>query len=148
MPDKTEDTSKNSRERLAGKTVLLCEDHPVNTDLIKLILENSSINTVCAENGKEGLDIFASSDIWHFDAILMDICMPFMDGIEATKAIRKLDREDAGKVPVIAMTANVFHEDREKLFKAGMTGFLSKPVDVGRLFKTLEEQCSRHGQEE
>lgn len=148
IPDKTEDTSKSSKEKLAGKTILLCEDHPVNTDLIKLILENSNINTVCAGNGKEGLDIFASSDIWHFDAVLMDICMPFMDGIEATKAIRGLDRKDARKVPVIAMTANVFHEDREKLFKAGMTAFLSKPVDVGMLFKTLEEQCSRHGQEE
>lgn len=143
-PDKAEDNSKTSKEWLAGKTVLLCEDHPVNTDLIKLILENSNINTVCAENGKEGLEIFASSDIWHFDAILMDICMPFMDGIEATKAIRKLDREDALEVPVIAMTANVFHEDREKLFKAGMTGFLSKPVDVGMLFKTLGEQCKRY----
>ncbi|MFG6329798.1 MAG: response regulator, partial [Lachnospiraceae bacterium] len=127
--------------KLAGMTVLLCEDHPVNTDLIKLILENSDINTVCAGNGREGIDIFSSSAIGHFDAVIMDICMPFMDGIEATKAIREMDREDAKKVPVIAMTANVFHEDREKLFEAGMTGFLSKPVDVEMLFKTLEEQC-------
>ena len=141
IPDKTKGVQKSNRKQLAGMTVLLCEDHPVNTDLIKLILENSSINTVCAGNGREGVDIFSSSDTGHFDAVLMDICMPFMDGIEATKAIRELDREDAKKVPVIAMTANVFHEDREKLFEAGMTGFLSKPVDVEMLFKTLEEQC-------
>ncbi len=141
MPDKTENVKKSNRNKLAGMTVLLCEDHPVNTDLIKLILENSDINTVCAGNGREGIDIFSSSAIGHFDAVIMDICMPFMDGIEATKAIREMDREDAKKVPVIAMTANVFHEDREKLFEAGMTGFLSKPVDVEMLFKTLEEQC-------
>lgn len=144
IKDTTKNAPEESKDQLAGLNVLLCEDHPVNTDLIKLILENSNINTVCAENGKEGVDIFSSSDIWHFDAVIMDICMPLMDGIEATKAIRKLDREDAKKVPVIAMTANVFHEDRGKLFEAGMTGFLSKPVDVEMLFKTLKEQCQWH----
>ena len=96
---------------------------------------------VIVKNLNKSIDIFSSSAIGHFDAVIMDICMPFMDGIEATKAIREMDREDAKKVPVIAMTANVFHEDREKLFEAGMTGFLSKPVDVEMLFKTLEEQC-------
>lgn len=144
MPEGKKNVPEESKDQLAGLNVLLCEDHPVNTDLIKLILENSNINTVCAENGKEGVDVFNSSDIWYFDAVIMDICMPFMDGIEATKEIRKLDREDAKKVPVIAMTANVFHEDRGKLFEAGMTGFLSKPVDVEMLFKTLKEQCRRH----
>ena len=114
------------KKLLAGKNVLLCEDHPVNT---------------CAENGKEGFEIFKSSAVWYFDAVLMDICMPYMDGIETTEAIRKLDRDDARRIPVIAMTANAYDEDKQKSSAAGMTAHLSKPIDVNELFCTLGEQC-------
>lgn len=126
---------------LAGKNILLCEDYSVNIELIRLILEQAGINVICAKDGKEGLEIFKTSGIWHFDAVLMDICMPCMDGIETTEAIRKLDREDAKRIPVIAMTANVHEEDRKKAFAAGMTAHLCKPIDTEKLFKTLEEQC-------
>ncbi|HBA97281.1 MAG TPA: hypothetical protein DCZ23_04140 [Lachnospiraceae bacterium] len=138
-----EDSSskKSNREKLAGKNILLCEDYPVNIELIKLILEHAHISVTCAEDGREGLKIFQSSSIWEFDAILMDICMPYMDGMETTKAIRNLDREDAKKIPVIAMTANAYKEDKKKSFAAGMTAHLCKPIDVEQLFKTLEEQC-------
>ena len=129
------------KKLLAGKNVLLCEDHPVNTELVKLILESSDINVTCAENGKEGFEIFKSSAVWYFDAVLMDICMPYMDGIETTEAIRKLDRDDAHRIPVIAMTANAYDEDKQKSSAAGMTAHLSKPIDVNELFCTLGEQC-------
>lgn len=135
-----ENDQKSDRKLLAGHNILLCEDHPVNTDLVRLILEKEHINVVCAENGKEGYNIFKSSGLWEFDAILMDIHMPYMDGFETTEAIRKLDRKDAKDIPVIAMTANAYEEDKKKSFAAGMTAHLSKPIDVEQLFKTLGEQ--------
>lgn len=142
-----EDDSKkrNNREKLAGKNILLCEDYPVNIELLKLILKHAGINVICAEDGKEGLKAFKSSDLWHFDAILMDICMPHMDGMETTMAIRNLDREDAKKIPIIAMTANAYEEDKKKSFAAGMTAHLCKPIDVEQLLQTLEQQCLQTG---
>jgi len=142
VPAKDDRQHKESRKKLLkGKNILLCEDHPVNTDLIKIILEHADINVVCAENGREGLGLFNLSAPGHFDAVLMDICMPCMDGLETTKAIRGLDREDAKNVPIIAMTANAYDEDKEKSFAAGMTAYLSKPINTTELFDTLEEQC-------
>lgn len=129
------------RKLLARKNILLCEDDSVTIMLIRLILENANINVICAEDGKEGLEIFKTSEKGYFDAVLMDICMPSMDGIEATEAIRGLDREDAENIPIIAMTANTYDKDKEKSFAAGMTAHLCKPIDVEQLFKTLEEQC-------
>ncbi len=129
------------RKLLASKNILLCEDDSVTIVLIRLILENANINVTCAEDGKEGLEIFKASENGNFDAVLMDICMPNMNGIEATEAIRELDREDARNIPIIAMTANTYDEDREKSFKAGMTAYLCKPINVEKLFETLEEQC-------
>lgn len=129
---------------LAGKCVLLAEDMIINAELMKQVLVMKGIEVEYAENGRKALEIFEESDIDHFDAILMDIRMPEMDGLAATKAIRELDRADAKKVPIIALTANSFDEDIRKSFKAGMNEHLSKPVEPNVLYKILDEMfCER-----
>lgn len=124
-------------ELLSGKTILLCEDHPLNRELETVILEQKGMHVISAENGKEGVALFAASSPGSFDAILMDIRMPVMDGIEASKAIRSLDREDARCVPIIAITADAYEEDRKHTEEAGMNGHLSKPIDSVILYHTL-----------
>ena len=94
---------------------------------------------VVAENGKIAVDLFDASEINSFDAILMDIMMPVMDGIQATQAIRQLQREDAAVIPIIAMTANAFAEDKEKTIHAGMNGYLTKPVEPLQFYKILSK---------
>ena len=122
---------------LAGKHVLLCEDHPLNQEIAKALLADKKINVSVAEDGKIGLETFEKSSPGFFDAILMDIRMPVMDGIEATKAIRALDRPDAQTVPVIAMTAAAFSEDVQRCLDAGMNGHVAKPIDPDQLYQTL-----------
>ena len=92
-----------------------------------------------APNGQEAVDAFANSPPNYFDAVLMDIRMPIMDGLKATETIRALDRPDAKKIPIIAMTANAFDEDVQRSLQAGMNAHLSKPVEHEHLFQTLEE---------
>lgn len=103
------------QERLQGRHVLLCEDHPLNAEITIKVLERVGCETVWAENGEEGVRLFTRSKINYFDVILMDERMPVMDGIEAAKAIRRLSREDALNVPIIAMTANIYGEDRDQV---------------------------------
>ena len=105
---------------LNGKKVLLVEDHPLNTEIAEKILENKGVTVVSAKNGLDGLNKFRSSDQYEFDAILMDIRMPVMDGLETTKKIRKLNRPDAKNIPIIAMSANAYQEDIEKSLSAGI----------------------------
>lgn len=124
---------------LAGKRVLLAEDVDVNAEIMSMVLEMKDIISETAENGKVALEKFASSSIGYYDAILMDMRMPEMDGLEATKAIRALDREDARTIPIIALTANAFDEDVHRSLQAGMNAHLSKPVEPDVLFKTLED---------
>jgi CheY-like chemotaxis protein len=90
------------------------------------------------ENGQKAVDLFAKSELGTYSAILMDVRMPVMDGIEATKAIRAMDRPDAKAIPIIAMTANAFEEDVQRSMQAGMTAHLSKPVEPDKLFEVLE----------
>ena len=125
---------------LKGRTILLCEDHPINTQLACRLLERVEARVVCAANGQEGVDCFAASAPGTFDAILMDIRMPVMDGIEATRAIRSLPRADAKSVSIIAMTANAFEEDVQKCLSAGMNAHLAKPFAVSALYDTLAAQ--------
>lgn len=122
---------------LTGKTILLLEDHPLNMMIAKKLLEKRDIKVVCAENGRAGLDIFSESPKGTFDAILTDIRMPLMDGLEMTKHIRALPCEDAQSVPMIAMTANAFEEDVKKSLEAGMDAHLSKPIEPALLYQTL-----------
>jgi CheY-like chemotaxis protein len=124
---------------LTGRHILMAEDIKVNAEIMKKILEVKGINVDHAENGKITLDTFAASEVGHYDAILMDVRMPEMDGLEASAAIRALDRPDAKTVPIIALTANAFDEDVQRSLQVGMNAHLSKPVDPDHLYRTLEE---------
>ena len=123
---------------LKGRNILLAEDVPINADIIKIVLDMREINVDHAENGRIAVDKFIASEVGHYDAILMDIRMPEMDGLEATQMIRSLDRADAETVPIIALTANAFDEDVQRSLQAGMNAHLSKPIDNAALFAALE----------
>jgi CheY-like chemotaxis protein len=123
---------------LTGKRVLLAEDVPVNAEIIMMILSMREMDVELAENGQIAVEKFAQSKPGYYDAILMDMRMPVMDGLEATRTIRAMDREDAKRIPVIALTANAFDEDVQRSMQAGLNAHLSKPVEPEALFKTLE----------
>lgn len=124
---------------LEHRRILLVEDHPLNTEIAKRLLEKKNMIVYTADNGKNGVEKFASSDVDFFDAILMDIRMPEMDGLTATKEIRKLARPDGKSIPIIAMTANAYEEDVRLSKEAGMNGHLSKPIQPDKLFQKLSE---------
>ena len=123
---------------LKGRRILLAEDMMVNAEILKEVLSMREIQSEHAENGKIALEMFESHPEGYYDAILMDMRMPEMDGLEASMAIRALDRSDAKSVPIIALTANAFDEDVQRSLQAGLNAHLSKPVDPEVLFKTLE----------
>ena len=124
---------------LKGRHILMAEDVIVNAEIMKKIIQAGEAEIDHAENGSIAVDMFRSSPPGYYDAILMDIRMPEMDGLEAAKAIRALDRPDAGTVPIIALTANAFDEDVQRSLQAGMNAHLSKPIEPDRLYRTLEE---------
>lgn len=122
----------------AGYHVLLAEDIEVNREIVLTLLERTGITIDCAENGQEAYDMFRANPS-RYDLILMDIHMPEVDGYAATRQIRSLDIPEAGKVPIIAMTANVFREDIERCLDAGMNGHIGKPIDIGEILTKLKE---------
>ena len=122
---------------LAGRRVLLAEDNELNWEVARELLGALGLELTWAENGREAVDAFASSEPGTFDAVLMDIRMPEMDGYQATRAIRALPRPDAATVPVIAMTADAFSEDIERARDAGMDAHVAKPIDLRELVRTL-----------
>ena len=124
---------------LEGRRILVAEDMPVNAEIMMMILEMRGMISDHAENGKIAVEKFAASKSGYYDAVLMDIRMPVMDGLEATAAIRALNHPDAKTVPIIAMTANAFDEDVQRSLKAGMNAHLTKPADPEQLYKTLQE---------
>jgi len=128
-----------SEERLRGLHVLLCEDHPMNQEIARAILQEAGIIVDVADNGLQGVEHFSNSGIGFYDAVLMDIRMPVMGGYEAAKRIRELKRLDAGTVPIIAMTADAFADDVKKCLDAGMNGHIAKPVDPDVLYLRLAE---------
>lgn len=132
--------AKNSRNKanLEGRRILLAEDMEINAEIMKEILSIKSIDVEHAEDGQIAYDMFKDSKEGYYDAVLMDMRMPNMDGLEATRAIRQLDRQDAKSVPIIALTANAFDEDVQRSLQAGLDAHLSKPVDPDSLFDTLE----------
>lgn len=133
------DTGSISLDVLSGKRVLLFEDHPLNTEITTKLLKKKGVFVVCAVNGKEGLDIFSTSQEHYFDCILMDIRMPVMNGLDAARAIRALDREDAENIPIIAMSANAYQEDVQQSLDAGMNAHLTKPIEPKKFYETLAE---------
>ena len=134
--DSQKDSCSQSME-LSGKRVFLVEDNAINMEIAHAILEEEHLNITEAKNGKEALEIFQNSKLNEYDVIIMDVMMPVMDGLEATKAIRMLEREDAKRIPIIAMTANAFEEDRKACLDAGMDEHIGKPIDIPLLKRTI-----------
>ena len=127
---------------LKGRRVLLAEDVDVNAEIMMMVLSMREILADCAENGRIAVEKFEEHEEGYYDAILMDMRMPEMDGLEATRKIREMNRPDAKKIPIIALTANAFDEDVQHSMQAGLNAHLSKPVEPETLFKTLEELIS------
>ena len=123
---------------LKGRRVLLAEDVMVNAEIMMMVLSMREMEVEHAENGRIAVDMFSGHEEGYYDAILMDMRMPEMDGLEATVRIRALDREDAKTIPIIALTANAFDEDVQRSMQAGLNAHLSKPVESELLFETLE----------
>ena len=127
----------------AGMHVLLAEDNELNIEIAVFVLENAGVTVTKAVNGQDALDQFAASAPGTFDAIIMDVMMPVMDGYQATRAIRQLDRPDAGSIPILAMTANAFVEDRRRAYEAGMNEHLTKPLEPEVVLRTLAKYRSK-----
>ena len=123
---------------LKGRRVLLAEDVVINAEIMMMVLAMREMEVDLAENGLVAVNLFESHEPGYYDAILMDMRMPEMDGLEATKAIRSLPRDDAKTIPIIALTANAFDEDVQQSMQAGLNAHLSKPVEPEVLFETLE----------
>ena len=127
-----------SKVDLTGRHILLAEDVDVNAEIMMMVLSSRQIEAERAENGKVAVEMFRDHEEGYYDAILMDMRMPEMDGLEATRIIRAMDREDSKVIPIIALTANAFDEDVQRSLQAGLNAHLSKPVQPESLFETLE----------
>ena len=138
-------SKEKAKADLTGKRILLAEDMEINADIMKMVLQMREMEVEVAENGQVAVDCFANHPSGYYDAILMDMRMPVMDGLEATKTIRAMDREDAKSIPVIALTANAFDEDVQRSMQTGLNAHLSKPVQPEVLFETLTELIERRG---
>ena len=137
--DKREEQKDVSEKSIKGLHILLAEDNELNMEIAEFMLQNEGTVVTKAWNGQEAVELFRKSKPGEFDVILMDIMMPVMNGYETTKMIRSLDREDAKAIPIIAMTANAFTEDRIRAKEAGMDEHVAKPVDVELLIKVIHK---------
>ena len=146
MKDRTE-TEEKTETSIQGLHVLLTEDNELNMEIAEFVLQNEGAVVTKAWNGQKAVDIFKKNRPGEFDVILMDIMMPVMNGYEAAKMIRSLDREDAKVIPIVAMTANAFIEDRMRAKEAGMDEHIAKPVDGKLLVKVINELVKRNQRE-
>lgn len=137
--DKREEPKEVSEKSIKGMHILLAEDNELNMEIAEFVLQNEGAEVTKAWNGQEAVELFRNSDPGEFDVILIDIMMPVMNGYEAAKRIRSLDREDAKNIPIIAMTANAFAEDRIRAREAGMDEHVAKPVDAELLIKVIHK---------
>ena len=138
------DRDDSARTELEGRLVLVAEDMELNAEILMDLLEMEEIRSEHAENGQVAVDMFSEHPVGYYDAILMDVRMPVMDGLSATRTIRALDRPDAKSIPIIALTANAFDEDVKQSLQAGMNAHLSKPVEPERLYETLGRMISNN----
>ena len=143
--DKREEQKDISEKSIKGLHILLAEDNELNMEIAEFLLQNEGADVTKAWNGQKAVELFRKSGPGGFDVILMDIMMPVMNGYEATKMIRSLDREDAKEIPIIAMTANAFTEDRIRAKEAGMDEHIAKPVDVELLIKVIHKLVEYNG---
>lgn len=127
---------------IRGKKLLLAEDNELNAEIAEILLMDKGADVTLAKDGKQALEQFEASQPGAFDAILMDVMMPVMDGLAATRAIRRLGRPDAKAVPIIAMTANAYREDAEACIQAGMNAHLAKPLDMDKVFAAIAACCA------
>ena len=127
----------------SGRRLLLAEDNPVNMKIARLILTQAGFSVETAENGRVAVDMVSASEPGYYDAILMDMQMPVMDGCEAARAIRALRKRELAEIPIAALTANVFPEDVEAAGAAGMVAHIAKPVDAETLLAALRGMLAR-----
>ena len=137
--DKREEQKNVSEKSIRGLHILLAEDNELNMEIAEFVLQNEGADVTKAWNGQEAVELFRKSESGELDVILMDIMMPVMNGYEATRKIRSLDREDAKTIPIIAMTANAFTEDRIRAKEAGMDEHVAKPIDMELLIKVIHK---------
>ena len=128
-----------SKESVCIKTgrILLAEDNELNQEIAMAILEDSGFTVEVAGNGKIAVEKLEASEVGYYQLVLMDVQMPVMNGYEATKAIRSLKNQDLATIPIIAMTANAFEEDKQEAIRCGMNGHIAKPIDVDELFQKM-----------
>ena len=139
-PEKSKKEETDKESSIHGLNLLLVEDNELNAEIAEVLLEDEGAIITRVNDGREAVELFNNNPVGTFDAILMDIMMPVMDGLTAAKAIRTLNRSDAGTIPIIAMTANAFEEDVKKCLDAGMNAHLAKPLDIEKVKKTICEQ--------
>ncbi|MBE6908628.1 MAG: response regulator [Ruminococcaceae bacterium] len=137
--DETVAEAADEDSALAGKRILIAEDHAMNAEIVAALLEMRGIASEHAENGQAALEMFEKAEPGYYDAVLMDIRMPVMDGLEATRRIRALDRADAKTIPIVALTANAFESDVQQSLEAGVSAHLAKPTDADALYAALKK---------
>ena len=142
--DSCKEILKAPEKNLEGIRVLLAEDNELNREIAVFVLEDEGIHVVEAMDGQQAVELFVNKPEYYFDAVLMDIMMPSMDGYEAAKTIRSSEKKDSCTIPIIAMTANAFDEDRRKTKEAGMNAHLAKPVNVPKLLETIGVLCRKN----
>ena len=122
--------------------ILLVEDNELNQEIATVILSEAGFQVETAENGRKAVEMVSQSQPGHFQLVLMDVQMPVMSGYEATKLIRRLENRELANIPILAMTANAFEEDKQEALRVGMNGHISKPINIKKLLETLDHVLS------
>ena len=135
VPEKSKKEEADKENSIHGLNLMLVEDNELNAEVAEILLEDEGAIITMVNDGQQAVELFNNNPVGTFDAILMDIMMPVMDGLTATKAIRALNRPDAGIIPIIAMTANAFAEDVQRCLDSGMNAHLAKPLDIEKVKK-------------
>lgn len=143
MPEQLTEPVPKPEGDISGMHLMLVEDNELNAEIAEVLLQDQGAKTTTVYDGQQAVDLFQTTPVGTYDAILMDVMMPVMDGLTATQLIRKMNRSDAKTIPIIAMTANAFKEDAQKCFAAGMDAHLAKPLDMELVKKTIQEQIQR-----
>ena len=137
----TPPAESDDKPDIKGLNLLLAEDNELNAEIAEMLLSDQGANITIVKDGRQAIDAFVNNPVGTYDAILMDIMMPVIDGINATKTIRALDRPDAKTIPIIAMTANAFNEDADRCIAAGMNAHLAKPLQMDKVLSTIAKYC-------
>ena len=143
ISEKPADTRSDKPASIDGLRLMIVEDNELNAEIAQVLLTDEGADVTVVTDGKQAVDLFSASEAGTFDAILMDIMMPVMDGLTACRTIRAMERPDAGVIPIIAMTANAFAEDVQNCLAAGMNAHLAKPLDVKKMRATILEQVRK-----